>query len=64
MLLKDQEAAKYLGLSVSTLRQWRLNPGRTGFENPPPFIKLGHAVRYRKEDLDRWIEQNTHGGAA
>jgi predicted DNA-binding transcriptional regulator AlpA len=25
----------------------------------PPFIKVGRAVRYLKEDLDKWLESHT-----
>ncbi len=44
------EAAKYIRLGKPTLERMRL----TG--NGPPFAKLGGAVRYRKPDLDRWID--------
>ena len=23
----------------------------------PPYLKIGHAVRYRDEDVDAWLEQ-------
>ncbi|WP_408053264.1 helix-turn-helix transcriptional regulator [Streptomyces sp. CMC78] len=45
------EAAEYMGLSVSTLANWRCrNEG-------PPFVKAGRAVRYRLADLDRWLSE-------
>ncbi len=25
----------------------------------PPFVKIGHAVRYRKADVLQWLRQNT-----
>ena len=43
------EAADYLGLSKNTLNRWR----HTG--DGPRFVKLGRAVRYRREDLDEWV---------
>ena len=48
------EAARYIGGSdfpVSTLRYWRCAGGG------PRFLKLGHVVRYRVEDLNDFIEQ-------
>ena len=48
MYIKDSDAAKYLGLSVHTLRDYRRK--KTG----PKFHKLGRAVRYTTEDLDAW----------
>ena len=51
-LLDRKTAAKYLNLSPGTLAVWdctkryNLNP-----------IKIGRAVRYRKADLDKFIEQ-------
>jgi excisionase family DNA binding protein len=50
-LLTTKEAAKYLGLSVSTLNKLRL----TG--EGPAYFKLGRSVRYRLSDLDIWVEK-------
>jgi predicted DNA-binding transcriptional regulator AlpA len=54
-LIKEAEAANYLGLSVSTLRQGRMNGVRSNRVPCPPFIKLGKAVRYCLVDLETWI---------
>jgi excisionase family DNA binding protein len=43
-------AARYLGLSPSTLAKMRLSG------NSPAFLKLGRRVLYRRVDLDRWLE--------
>jgi excisionase family DNA binding protein len=51
-LMTDDEAAAYLSASTSTLNFWRTQ--RRG----PAFVKLGRNVRYRRCDLDRWIEAN------
>jgi len=59
-LLNDKDAAQYVGLSVHTLRRWRVDPAKA--ESGPPFIKLGHSVRYRRTGLDDWLDKNTHGG--
>ncbi len=49
-LLTTPEAARYLGLAVSTLNKWRV------YGYGPAFVKLGRAVRYRQDDLDRFLE--------
>lgn len=47
------EAARYLGLSPSTLYQWRwLNDG-TG----PASYRIRNRVFYDRSDLDSWIDQ-------
>lgn len=48
--LNTLQAADYVGLAKSTLEKARL----TGAG--PQFGKLGRSVRYRQQDLDRWIE--------
>ncbi len=53
-LLKQDEAAKYLGTTVGTMNSWRCT-GKVKI----PYIKWGRAIRYRKDDLDAWIAQNT-----
>lgn len=54
----SDEAAQYLGLSPGTLPVWRCN-GRHAI----PFIRVGRAIRYRKSDLDRWLESRTVGAS-
>ncbi len=50
-LLKAQEAADYLGVSASCLAQWRM------LRRGPPVARIsGRTIRYRKHDLDQWIE--------
>jgi excisionase family DNA binding protein len=49
LVLNVAQAARYLGLSCSTLAKMRLN-GST-----PSFLKLGRRVLYRREDLDAWL---------
>jgi predicted DNA-binding transcriptional regulator AlpA len=55
--LSDREAATYVGMSVSFLRQDRLNGHREGRTPGPRWIKIGRSVRYLQEDLDEWLEQ-------
>ena len=50
-LLKAQEAADYLGVSASCLAQWRML-----YKGPPVARISRRTIRYRKHDLDQWIE--------
>jgi predicted DNA-binding transcriptional regulator AlpA len=54
-LLREQDAADLLSLSVRTLQSWRNRMAG------PPFIQVGRAVRYRRRDLIAWIDANTIG---
>lgn len=60
-LLTEKEAAYYLGVSVSLLRQLRSRsyPSKADFI---PFYKIGRSVRYSIEDLDVWLERKRVGG--
>lgn len=51
--LYDGEAAQYIRMSESWLRQSRVS----GNPDAPPFVKIGRAVRYLRDDLDRWLEK-------
>jgi predicted DNA-binding transcriptional regulator AlpA len=46
-------AARYVGLSESTLAKLRLNG------NGPIYCKLGRRVVYRPVDLDLWLQSRT-----
>ena len=49
--LTPQQAAKYLGVSEASLRLWR-SEGKG-----PRYFRAGEKlVRYRRGDLDSWIE--------
>lgn len=52
------EAAKYLGISQSTLRQGRMNGQREKRCPTPSYIKIGRAIRYRVEDLDAFLAEH------
>lgn len=53
---KEREAAQYIGMSCSFLRQDRMNGFRKQRTPGPNYIKIGKSVRYLKEDLDAWLE--------
>ena len=49
-ILNTREAADYVRLAKPTMERFRL----TG--DGPTYCQLGGAVRYRKTDLDSWLE--------
>lgn len=58
-LLDESEAATKLSVAVQTLRNWRWRG------EGPRFVKLGkRAVRYRRGDLDAFVEAGLTGKAA
>ena len=50
--LTEKDAARYIGMSRSWLAQSRMNDTA----GAPPFLKIGRAVRYLRDDLDTWLE--------
>jgi predicted DNA-binding transcriptional regulator AlpA len=55
-LLNENDVAKLIGMSVASLRRWRL------FSQGPRYLKIGAAVRYRPEDVAAWLESRPSGG--
>jgi predicted DNA-binding transcriptional regulator AlpA len=55
-LLSEHDVARVIGLSVASVRRWRL------LRQGPKFLKLHSAVRYRAEDLKAWLESRPSGG--
>jgi len=53
-LFTPPEAAVYIGVTENTLSVWRC-VGRYAI----PCIKVGRLVRYRRSDLDAWLESRT-----
>ena len=53
-LLTREEAAAYLGVHAQTLAMWA-SRGRYDL----PMVKVGRAVRYRRSDLDAFLERRT-----
>jgi excisionase family DNA binding protein len=58
-LLTREEAAAMLGVKPQTLAVWA-----TTKRYCLPLIKCGRLVRYRRADLERWLESRTVGAAA
>ena len=53
-LFTSPEAAAYIRVSENTIVVWRCT-GRYKI----PFIKVGRLVRYRRSDLEAWLESRT-----
>lgn len=53
-LLANDPAAEYLGVKPHTLEIWRAS-GRYRI----PFVKVGRLVKYRRADLDAWLQSRT-----
>jgi excisionase family DNA binding protein len=46
----EREAARILGLSVATLRAWRLK------SRGPRFVRFGRSVRYLESDIAQYMD--------
>lgn len=57
-LMSVPRLSEYLDVPEATIYQW--NHRRTG----PPAIKVGKHLRYRRSDVDRWLDSQTVGGDA
>ena len=53
-LMSLQEVASYLGMAERTIYMWAQN-GKV------PAFKLGAAWRFRKSDIDAWLETQRTG---
>ena len=53
-LLSAGEAANYLSVSIRTLATWR-SIGQPAI----PYSKIGRLIRYKKSELDIYIDKNT-----
>jgi predicted DNA-binding transcriptional regulator AlpA len=56
--LNEKEAAEYIGMSLSFLRQDRVNGFRETRTRGPEFSRIGRTVRYMKEELDAWLDKH------
>ena len=55
ILLTEDEVSKLFNINKHTLQRERFNG--TGI----PYVKLGRRVRYKVEDIQKYIERNTIG---
>lgn len=57
-LLKEHDVARITGMSLGSIRRWRL------FRRGPRYIKIGSAVRYRPDDVERFLNSRPSAGGA
>lgn len=57
-LLTQREAAAQLRLSQRTLERFRVSGGG------PTYVKAGRLVRYREQDLEKWIDSRIVGSTS
>jgi hypothetical protein len=57
--MTTRQAANYLAIAYDSLKTDRCR-GQLGI----PFHRVGRLVRYRRADLDKYLENNRHGLAA
>ena len=55
-LLNEHDVARITGLSVASVRRWRL------LQQGLKYIKINSAVRYKTEDVRTWLESRPAGG--
>lgn len=55
-LLNEYDAPRITGLSVASVRRWRL------LRQGPKYLKIGAAVRYKPEAISTWLESRPFGG--
>jgi excisionase family DNA binding protein len=51
-LLTTEGVAAYLQVAEKTVRNWRSRG------EGPSVVRVGGAIRYRKADIDRWLDEN------
>src|SRR5262245_51359160 len=57
-LLDERQVARMIGMSVGSLRRWRL------LGQGPPFLRVGRrGVRYKPEHLALWLDSRPIGGS-
>lgn len=52
-IMSRKEAAKYLGIAESTLANWASTK-----KYHIPYFRVGRQVKYRRKDLDEFMENN------
>lgn len=57
-LMSTRELAEYLGVPRNTIYQWRHNG------DGPRAIRVGRHLRFRRADIDEWLERNAEPGPA
>jgi predicted DNA-binding transcriptional regulator AlpA len=58
-LLSDEQTAQTLGVTRGTLAVWRCTK-----RYPLPFVRIGRKIRYRQDDILKFIESRTSSGVS
>jgi predicted DNA-binding transcriptional regulator AlpA len=58
-LLDTHSAAFFIGAKSQVLKLSRMKGEIYKGVKAPPFVKLGHTVRYKRADLEAWLDQQT-----
>ena len=53
-LFSPQVLSEYVEIPTTTLAQWRW--AGTG----PAYVKVGRMVRYRRDDVESWLDSQRH----
>jgi len=53
LLLTERDVSSEYDFSPKTLQGWRLRGGG------PEYVKCGRSVRYRREAVERWLDDRT-----
>ena len=56
LLLGEHDVARITGMSIATVRRWRL------LGQGPRYLKLGFSVRYHPADVSAWLDSRPSGG--
>jgi len=57
-LLSPAELADYLNVPIATVYRWRSRG------DGPPGIRVGRHVRYRREAIERWLDERSSPDSA
>lgn len=63
-LVNEVDAAKYLGISVASLRLARYQGHRGNRMELPAPLKLGRAIRYDVQDLEAFVRELKTGAGS
>ena len=53
-LLTEREVSRLLSINEATLRKSRME------KRGMPYVRLGRVIRYRRQDVEAWVENNRH----
>lgn len=54
-LLTQEQVQEWFNVPIRTLEDMRSRPSK----DPIPFVKVGRLVRYREDEIEKWIQRNT-----